>query len=185
MREISDLDILNTFTLDFCEIVQRHVEYIIVSGFVAIVSGRTRGTEDIDIIIRKLSFENYKKLHEDLLLNGFSCLNTSNIDEIFEILNEKSSVRYTYKNKTLPEMEVKFEKDILDDYQFKTKTKLELSDIDIFYSSIEMNIAFKEEYLQSEKDFEDANHLRLVYQDEVNENEISNCKELIKKCRMN
>ena len=50
-REIRDRNILDTFCTEFCDIVEKHCKYIIVSGFVAIASGRTRGTEDIDMII--------------------------------------------------------------------------------------------------------------------------------------
>lgn len=184
MREVTNLDILNTFTKEFVEIVSKYVECIIVSGFIAIISGRTRGTEDIDLLMRKVDFETFSKIHKDLLDHNFSCINSSNITEIFEILSEKSSVRYTYKNTLLPEMEIKFEKDILDSYQFETKTKLKLSDIDIYYSLIEMNIAFKEEYLTSQKDIEDALHLRLVYEDEVNEREIKKIKQMLRVYRI-
>jgi hypothetical protein len=44
-------NILDEFAIDFSKIVEKYTEYIIVSGFVAISSGRTRATEDIDMII--------------------------------------------------------------------------------------------------------------------------------------
>ena len=46
-----------------------------------------------------------------------------------------------------------------------------------------MNIAFKEEYLRSDKDLEDARHLRIVYKGKINENEINEIKKMIKKVR--
>ncbi len=49
-REVSDRNILDKFTEEFCSIIEKHCQYIVVSGFVAIASGRTRGTEDIDMI---------------------------------------------------------------------------------------------------------------------------------------
>jgi hypothetical protein len=183
MRRVADLDVLNTFTENFFKIVEKHVECIIVSGFVAIISGRTRGTEDVDMIIRKMNLNTFRLLHQDLVDNGFACINSNNVEDIYDILNDSSSVRYTYKNEFLPEMEVKFERDIVDDYQFKTKTKLSLSDIDVYYSSIEMNIAFKEEYLKTPKDIEDATHLRTVYEKEFDESEIVKIKQMLIKYR--
>ena len=39
-----------------------------------------------------------------------------------------------------------------------------------------MNIAFKEELLRSEKDMDDAKHLRIIYSDVLDENEITKIK---------
>ena len=50
--------------------------------------------------------------------------------------------------------------------------------------NVDVNIAFKEELLKSPKDLEDAKHLRIVYSEKVNEEEINNVKELIKKLRL-
>ena len=63
---IDDLDILSKFTKDFCDIVEKHTKYVIVSGFLAISSGRSRGTEDIDIIVSKLTLNEFKVLHLEL-----------------------------------------------------------------------------------------------------------------------
>ena len=41
-RKISDKTILDEFAEDFCKIIDKHVKYIICSGFVAIVHGRSR-----------------------------------------------------------------------------------------------------------------------------------------------
>ncbi len=50
-RGIADKNILDKFCEDFCRIVEKHAKYIVVSGFVAISSGRVRATEDIDLIL--------------------------------------------------------------------------------------------------------------------------------------
>ena len=47
-----------------------------------------------------------------------------------------------------------------------------------------MNIAFKEELLKSEKDMEDAKHLRIVYADKLDESEINKIKKEIKRLRL-
>ncbi|MBS3170761.1 hypothetical protein J4223_03185 [Candidatus Woesearchaeota archaeon] len=184
MRGTSERNILDQFCIDFCKIVEQHCKYIIVSGFVAISSGRTRATEDIDMIIEKLSIEKYKRLHEDLIQAGFICVQEDSAEEIYSYLTDNTSVRYIKNNNPLPEMEIKFVKDKLDEFQIQTRIKLPLTGLDVWFSSINMNIAFKEEYLKSEKDLKDAVHLRKVYPELVNEHEINNIKKLIKELKL-
>lgn len=43
-RRVGNRNILDKFTEDFCNIVDKHAKYIVVSGFVAIASGRVRAT---------------------------------------------------------------------------------------------------------------------------------------------
>jgi hypothetical protein len=183
-RGIKDLAILEKFVLEFCSVVEKHVKYIICSGFVAIAHGRTRATEDVDMIIKKLDFDEFERLHKDLVKAGFECMQSSNSKEIFEnYLIKGDSVRYAWKDKFLPEMEVKFAKDDLDEEQLENRMKLPLTDLDVFFSSVESNIAFKEELLGAEKDLEDAKHLRIIYEEEINEEEINEIKEKIRRIR--
>ena len=51
--------------------------------------------------------------------------------------------------------------------------------MDLWFSSINMNIAFKEGYLKSDKDLEDAKHLRIVYAEKIDEQEIEKIKKMI------
>jgi len=183
-RKVSDLSILEKFVKDFASVVEKHCKYIIVSGFVAISHGRTRGTEDIDMIIERLDEPKFSNLHNDLLKKGFVCVQADDAKTIYEYLADNLSVRYIKKGTFIPEMELKFSKDSLDEYQIKTRKKYPLSGLDIYFSTIEVNIAFKEELLKSEKDMEDAKHLREVYSDEIDENEINKIKKEIKRLRL-
>ncbi|PIN90632.1 hypothetical protein COU57_02920 [Candidatus Pacearchaeota archaeon CG10_big_fil_rev_8_21_14_0_10_32_14] len=185
-RQVDDKTILDRFAESFCNIVEKHVKYFVCSGFVVIAHGRTRGTEDIDMIIEKISKEKFIKLHEDLIKNNFVCVQTDNPNSIYDdYLKTNVSVRYVVKDNDFfpPEMEIKFAKDELDDEQIKTRTKLPLTGLDIYFSSIESNIAFKEEYLKSQKDIEDAKHLRIIYEGKFDENKINLIKKEIKKLR--
>lgn len=184
MRGISNTNVLDQFCIKFCSIVEKYCKYIVVSGFVAISSGRTRATEDIDMIIERINLKNFIKLHEELSKAGFVCMQSDSTEEIFSYLNENIPVRYTLKDQPLPEMELKFVKDVLDEYQIKTRTKLTLTGLDIWFSNINMNIAFKEELLKSEKDLKDAEHLRKIYPELVDEKEIENIKMMIKRIRL-
>jgi len=183
-RRIYDKSLLEKFVEDFASIVEKHCKYIIVSGFVAITHGRTRGTEDVDMIIEKLEEFKFTQLHGDIIKNNFVCVQSDNPKEIYEYLKDNISVRYVKKNTFVPEMELKFAKDSLDEYQIKTRKLLPMSGLSIYFSSIEANIAFKEELLRSEKDLEDAKHLREIYSDKINKDEIEKIKGEIKRLRL-
>ncbi|MDD1778510.1 MAG: hypothetical protein LUQ65_10115 [Candidatus Helarchaeota archaeon] len=171
--------------LRFCNVIEKYVKYIVVSGFFTIVSGRSRATEDIDIIIEQFNSDQFLKMHDDLVKNGFSCLQTSIPSEIYDsYLTAFLPVRYIYSKNIIPNIELKFAKDELDHYQIATRKKIEFTELDVYFSSVEANIAFKEELLKSPKDLGDAKFLRIVYQKDINENEISNFKKMIRKYRL-
>ena len=184
-RRIADRNILDEVCLKFCRILEKHCAYIVVSGFVAISSGRTRGTEDIDVILEKLPYTTFEQLHLALMKAHFTCMQGDNPEELYtSYLTSHASLRYTYKDMMLPEMEVKFTLDELDLLQLQTRVKLPLTGLDLWFSSINMNIAFKEELLKSEKDMEDARHLRMVFPELVDEDELRTIKKMIRRLRL-
>ena len=52
-RELSELDKL---VVDFIGILEKHIKYVIISGYISILLGRARATEDIDVFIEEISF---------------------------------------------------------------------------------------------------------------------------------
>ena len=184
---VSDRNLLNKFVTDFVRVLDEHkIEYIIVSGFVAISHGRSRGTEDIDVIIEKLSKDRFFELNNSLISAGFECLQGKNSLDLYEdYLSDFLSIRYVYKGSFVPEMELKFAKDALDEYQLEKKVKLPLTKLPFWFSNIETNIAFKEELLKSPKDIDDSRHLRIIYSNKLDQKEIDTVKKLIKKYRLN
>ncbi len=186
-RKVDDKTILDKFVEEFTNIVEKHCKYIIVSGFVAIAHGRSRGTEDIDMIIERIPKDKFVQLNEALIEAGFECMQSAKPEVIYEdYLANGDSVRYTRKDILFgpPEMEIKLAKDELDEYQIKTRLKLPFTGLDVWFSSIEMNIAFKEEYLKSDNDLEDARHLRIIYREKIDEKEIERIKREIIRLRM-
>lgn len=183
-REVDDKTILDKFAEGFCQVVEKHCKYFICSGFSAIASGRSRGTEDIDMVIEKFSKEDFLKLHRDLVRKGFECIQSQNSEEVFDYLDKGDSIRYVWKNEHLPEMEIHFAKDVLDGIQLEERIKMPFTRLNIWFAPLEGNIAFKEEWLKSEKDMEDAKHLRIVYEGEFSEDKINKFKKLIKKVRL-
>jgi len=175
---------LERFTGDFVSVIERFTEYIIVSGFVAIAHGRSRGTEDVDIITRRMAKADFAKMHGALASAGFECMQSADAGEAFAYLEANDSVRYTRKGEMLPQIELKFSKDELDERQLDRKTKLPFTGLNFWFSTVEGNIAFKEELLKSEKDTEDARHFRAVYAGKLDEGEIARVKAMIRRLRL-
>lgn len=94
-RELSDLDRL---ALEFTAVLQRHTPYVIVSGYVSILLGRARASEDIDIIIPKIEFLTLKELAHDLNEKGFYGINEEKDRDMFERLTEGAAVRFAKQN---------------------------------------------------------------------------------------
>ena len=186
-RKIDDRTILDEFAEKFCKIIGKYAKYIICSGFVAIANGRTRATEDIDMIMEKIPAEKFIIVHKDLIKNGFICMQSDNPKNIYnDYLKNGESVRYVINEKGFPppEMEIKFVKDSLDEEQLKERIKMPLTGLDIYFSPIDWNIAFKEELLKTDKDMEDAKHLRIIYSSEIDEAKVNRIKDRIKKIRL-
>ncbi len=158
-RQLSDLD---KFTLKFVRILSKHVDYVIVSGYVAILLGRSRASEDVDIIIPKISFNVFKKILKDLKKKGFYCLNAETDKEIFSYWESKFAIRFAEKRTAIPNIELKWAKTKADKIALSTKITVDLGKEKLKISNIELEIAFKEAVLKSQKDMEDARHLRNV-----------------------
>jgi len=216
-RRISNRNTLDKFAIDFCRVIEKHCKYIIVSGFVAIASGRVRATEDIDMIIEKVSKDKFIEIFNDLNKNGFECMQSSKVEDIdnsvdwitqnrivyhgnsgqmndtitrihdiFDYLIRGDNIRYTRKENNLfpPEMDIHFAEDELDEWQLREREKIDFTGLNLWFSSIEFNIAFKEELLKDNKDIEDARHLRSIYSGKFSEEKINKIKNMIKSLRL-
>ena len=158
-RVLSDLDL---FTLDFIKILRKHTNYVIVNGYVSILLGRARASEDIDIIIPKMDFPVFLLLLEDIRHGGFYCLNAEKNEDIYEQIKDNLAVRFAKEKTVIPNAELKFSKNKIDDITLDRKITVKLQKDEIVISHLEMQIAFKEVVLKSPKDMEDARHIRNI-----------------------
>ncbi len=165
---------LDKFVVDFV----KHIDnYVIVSGYVSIVTGRSRATEDVDLLVPKLDFEDFKKIWNNLNNADFECINTLEIKTAFEMFNEYA-IRFCKKGRAIPNIEFKLIKNDLDKYSYDNKLILKLKNKILFISPFEIQIAYKL-YLGSEKDLEDAKHLYSLFKDKLNLNELMKLVKLL------
>ncbi len=176
-RELSNLD---RFALDFTKVLRDYVDYVIVAGYVSILLGRSRVTEDIDVFIKKMPFEQFSQLYKKLKETGFWCINAEDEKEVFSYLNEGLAVRFSYEGVGVPNFEVKFPKDKLDEKVFEDSVTVFFPNDKIVISSLERNITFKRYFLGSDKDIEDAIHLEELFKNKLDKEKINKIKELIK-----
>lgn len=163
-KELNELDKL---AIDFSTILNKAaIKYVIVSGYVSIMFGRNRASEDIDLIIEKINIDKFRELWNNLM-ETFECLNTSNLDEAYnDYLNARHALRFAKKGKFEPNMEIKFPKLELDNTALHERREVILNGQHFFISIFELQIAFKL-YLGSEKDIEDARYLYRLFKDKL------------------
>jgi len=175
-RILSELD---KFAIDFLKIIKKSVDYVIISGYVSILLGRSRSSEDIDIFIKKISREKFEKLYQDLTKDKFWCLNSGNADDLYSYLQDGLAIRFAYKGEGIPNFEVKFPKDFIDEEVFEDCITVHIGDFSFFISSLEKQIAFKKYYLGDDKDLEDASHIEELFNKDLDRDKIEETKKLI------
>ena len=158
-RILSDLD---KFTLDFIKVLEKHVKYVLVSGYVAILLGRARASEDVDVIIQKIEISKFQALYRELLKNDFYCLNAKKDKVLYDYLKDNLAVRFAKKGNTIPNIELKWAKHEFDDLALENTIEVKLSEGNLKISHLELQIAFKKEVLKSPKDLEDARHIEKI-----------------------
>jgi len=176
-RILSELDKL---VLDFLGILEKHVDYVIISGYVSILLGRSRATEDVDLFIERLSIDKFMSFYDELMKKGFWCLNGDNPIEMFSYLSDGLAVRFAREGKSIPNFEVKFPKRKIDEETFGDFITVLLPEgKKIKISSLERQVAFKRYYLKSDKDIEDALHIERVFKEHLDYSKINKFKDII------
>ncbi|MFH1200350.1 MAG: hypothetical protein V1708_04750 [Candidatus Micrarchaeota archaeon] len=134
------------------------IRYVFISGYVAIAFGRSRSTEDVDVIVEKIPFSKFETLWQSLSPD-FDCINAPSAKAAYEeYLLNGTAIRFALKGQFIPNVEFKFPKDRWDEHSLENRVKLVLNGAPLFISPLELQIAYKC-YLGSDKDIEDAVYL--------------------------
>ncbi|HII17600.1 TPA: hypothetical protein HA361_06840 [Candidatus Woesearchaeota archaeon] len=168
-KELNDLD---HFVLDFAAILCKHTSYALVSGYVAILLGRARGSEDVDVLIKSMSRKTFISFYSELLDNGYWCLNGDDSDELYPYLTDGLSLRFAKKNEAIPNMEVKFALKPFDSATLADTVAVKTSGGELVITSLERQIAYKRVVLGSEKDMADAEHLEDIAKGNLDANKL-------------
>ncbi len=154
-KELSELD---EFVINFTRLLKKHFNYVIISGYVAILFGRNRSSEDIDVFIGNIPFDNFKKFWEEAY-KKYVCINTKTAkNAYYNYLSDNIPIRFSLKDEFIPNFELKFPKSELDKWTLSNKKEVLVDNYELFISPLELEIPYKL-YLGSEKDIEDARFL--------------------------
>jgi hypothetical protein len=167
-KELNDLDKL---AIDFVKILDRNkVNYVVVSGYVSILFGRSRSSEDIDIIVENMQEAKFSLLWKDAL-KSFDCITTDNPANAYRnYLAADASLRFSRKGGFIPNIEIKFPAvRELDNWALENGKEVVLNGNVMRISPIELQIPYKL-LLASEKDIEDARHLYKLFKGRVDRN---------------
>ena len=179
-RELTKLDM---FVKEFLDVLKRHSDYLIVSGFVSISTGRIRGTEDIDILAQKLNKTKLALLLEDLFKNKFWCYQGDTIDEVWRYIEKGDNIRFAKEGEMFPNVEfISVDKSRPAKYfEFTRPQKIKIQDFEFKIPPIEFEILYKEIILAGKKDIEDAKHLRTFFSDIIKTERFKEYEPIIKK----
>ncbi|MDP6157052.1 MAG: hypothetical protein QGH39_00745 [Candidatus Thermoplasmatota archaeon] len=162
-----ELTIYDTLALEFGEILQRNeIKYVFVSGYIAILFGRSRISEDIDVLVEKISFDRFLSLWESLQ-NRYYCHNTSSPKDAYDnYLDNNIAIRFSLKGIVIPNVEFKWASTEQQKEALESSLSVVLGGRALQISSLEIQIAFKL-YLNSNKDIEDARYLFELFKDRL------------------
>jgi hypothetical protein len=164
-RELSELDEL---VLNFVAMLDEiGIRYVIISGYVAILFGRSRTTEDVDVFIEKIDFETFGRFFDETERNGYWLLNGDGKEDAFDTLNGLLAVRIAKKDEAVPNFEIKFPRKETDFFSLNKPLEVIINNKHLNISPFEVQIPFKI-WLGSDKDIEDAAHIYELFKDKLN-----------------
>lgn len=94
-RHLSELDLFVCRVLD---ILTTYTPYVIVSGYVAILFGRTRSTEEVDLLIPVCDVSTFLLLYDGFMEQGYEFLNAEDSWGLYSILSSGSGIRLAEKD---------------------------------------------------------------------------------------
>lgn len=169
-REESDLD---NEVFQFISVLEScDVEYVIVSGYVAILTGRSRATEDVDVIIEPLSETQTETLVTALKERGYWGM-AMPLSEMYALLADGDRIRIAEEGELYPNFETWFASNEIEREAISQPLIVAFNEQKLQISPLELQIAYKLWLAQQSgsltgKDFEDALHLYLTFEGQFN-----------------
>jgi len=159
-REPNQLDEL---AIDFSEILDRFsIEHVYIAGYVSILAGRARSTEDIDILIEAIDEETAGELAETLDEEGFWGA-AMPLTSMYEMLSNGDNIWVAPDDQVTPHLELKFARDEFDRASLENAIEARIADETIPIGPLELQVAYKL-HLGAQKDIEDAIHLYILFE---------------------
>lgn len=137
------------------------IEHVFVAGYVAILTGRARATEDIDVLVERLSEPAVEALVDRLEASGYWGP-AMPLDSMFENLEAGTNIWVAPTGQMAPHLEVKFPTDEFDRESLSNAIEAHVGGSTVPVGPLELQIAYKL-YLGGRTDFEDAVHIYTLF----------------------
>lgn len=136
------------------------IGYSVVSGYVAVLFGRSRATEDIDVIAERFDDGTANELTKRLDEAGYWG-SAMPLDDLHETLADDLPFRIAEEGHRVPNVELKFASDEYDRISLDNSISVCLGGETLRVGSLEFQIAYKLD-MGAQKDYEDALYLHEV-----------------------
>lgn len=169
-RTLSELD---EAVIDFVDLLEDcGIDYVIVSGYVSILTGRSRATEDIDTVLEPMDEDTTNAFVEALEDAGYWGM-AMPLEEMYPMLSEGERIRVAEAGEMIPNFELWFASNDVEREALANAITAAVGDARINVSAIELQIAYKLRLAQHAgstrgKDFEDALHLFETFEESLN-----------------
>ena len=164
-KVLTDID---EFVFDFLHVLDKYCTYVIISSYLPIFFGRSRGTEDVDVFIDHIDEQTFIRFYNELVKENYYFLNPEDEHGLYEMLTENLGIRVAKKESIIPNIEMKFTKDDIDRFTMENRMEVHVANTNRFFiAPLEVEIPYKL-YLGSEKDIEDAVYLWEIFQKYIN-----------------
>lgn len=162
---------LDELAIDFTAILDDlGVQHVYVAGYVAILTGRSRATEDVDVLLERLDEPDTTRLVDRLEEEGMWGP-AMPLDDAYQMLANGDNVWVAPDDQVIPHVEVKFVRDEVDRASLENAITARVGGAELPVGPLELQIAYKL-YLGSRTDFEDAVHLYTLFEESLRSREL-------------
>ena len=153
---------LDELAVGFSEVLSRlDIDHVFVAGYVAILAGRSRSTEDIDVFVERCSAERINELVAELEREGYWGP-AMPLSETYGNLSKGTNIWVAPDGEMTPHLEVKFPSDEFDNASLANAVDAHVGGHTVPIGPLELQIAYKLS-LGGRTDLEDAAHLYTLF----------------------
>lgn len=155
---------LDELAIEFSTLLgQFDIDHVYIAGYVSILAGRARSTEDVDVLIRETDEETIEEFVETLDREGYWGP-AMPLPSMYEMLENGDNIWIAPDDQVTPHLEVKFVRDEFDRTSLENAITARIGDKTIPIGPLELQIAYKLR-LGAQKDVEDAVHLYTLFEE--------------------
>lgn len=162
---------LDEMAIEFSRLLEDlDIAHVFVSGYVAILAGRSRATQDIDVLLERLDEPTVERLVERLKAENYWGASMP-LDDMYAMLSNGDNVWVAPDGDVVPHLEVKYADDEFDRASLESSIDAEIGDATIPIGPLELQVAYKL-YLGDKTSFEDAVHLYTLFGENLTQQEL-------------